>query len=59
MNPLFAEAQSTVQGMWVMGIMTVVFLAFFTGWVLWAYNPGRKAMMDEAARMPFDDGGES
>ncbi|MDT8341386.1 MAG: cbb3-type cytochrome c oxidase subunit 3 [Longimicrobiales bacterium] len=55
MNPLFAEAQSTVQGMWVMGLMTALFLVFFIGWVLWAYHPGRKAWLEEAGRMPFHD----
>ena len=59
MNPLFAEAASTVQWTWVMGFMTVVFLAFFLGWVLWAYDPGRKEYLEEAGRMPFNEGGES
>ncbi|HSG46444.1 MAG TPA: cbb3-type cytochrome c oxidase subunit 3 [Longimicrobiales bacterium] len=59
MNPLFAEAANTVQGMWIMGLMTLVFLVFFIGWVLWAYDPGRKAYLEEAGRMPFSEGGES
>ena len=59
MNPLFAEAASTVQWTWVMGFMTVVFLGFFLGWVLWAYHPGRKDYLEEAGRMPFNEGGES
>lgn len=59
MNPLFAEAANTVQGTWIMGIMTAAFLLFFIGWVLWTYNPGRKAAMEEAGRMPLNDGGES
>jgi cbb3-type cytochrome oxidase subunit 3 len=58
-NPLFAEAAGTVQGTWVMGLMTVVFLVFFLGWVLWAYAPTRKDYFEEAGRMPFTDGGES
>lgn len=59
MNPLFAEAAETVQGAWVMGVMTAFFLIFFVAWTVWAYSPKRKAEMDEAARMPFDEGGES
>ena len=59
MNPLFAEAANTVQGAWIMGVMTAVFLVFFIGWALWAYDPKRKAQMDEAAMMPFNEGGES
>jgi cbb3-type cytochrome oxidase subunit 3 len=58
-NPLFAEAAGTVQGTWVMGLMTAVFLVFFVGWVLWAYNPSRKAYLEEVAKMPFNEGGES
>lgn len=55
MNPLIAEARTTVDGMWVMGFMTVAFLVFFLGWVAWAWWPTRRAAMDAAARMPFDD----
>ena len=42
-----------------MGVMTAVFLVFFIGWALWAYDPKRKAQMDQAAMMPFNEGGES
>ena len=59
MNPLFSEAANTVQGGWMMGVMTALFLVFFIGWVVWAYHPGRKAEMDEASMMPFSEGGES
>jgi cbb3-type cytochrome oxidase subunit 3 len=58
-NPLFAEAAETVQGAWIMGFMTVVFLAVFVGWVVWAYNPRRREYLEEAGRMPFTEGGES
>ncbi len=55
MNPIFAEARTTVDGMWIMGAMTVAFLVFFIGWTLWAYWPSRRAAMEEAAMLPFDD----
>ena len=55
MNPLFNEAQSTVQGMWIMGLMTLAFLIFFLAWTLWAYWPSRREAMREASLMPFDD----
>ena len=45
-----------MQGGVFLGVMTAVFLVFFIGWALWAYDPDRKDEMDEAARMPFDDG---
>jgi cbb3-type cytochrome oxidase subunit 3 len=39
--------------------MTVFFLVSFLGWVWWAYTPRHKAMMDEAAMLPFTDGEET
>lgn len=54
MKTLFNEAAATADGGWLMGIMTVVFLVFFTGWVIWAYAPRNRARHDEAARIPFD-----
>ena len=56
MNPLYDQAADTVGGVWVMGVLTAVFLAFFVGWTIWAYHPARKADMERAARMPFDEG---
>jgi cbb3-type cytochrome oxidase subunit 3 len=56
MNPLFNQAEATVQGGVFLGVMTALFLVFFVGWALWAYNPARKDQMDEAARMPLDEG---
>lgn len=58
MNPLIQEAVQSVQGVWVLGFTTVLFFAFFLGWVWWAYSPRNKDLMDEAARLPFMDGGE-
>lgn len=56
MNPLFNQAEATVQGGLLLGVMTAVFLLFFIGWALWAYDPNRRDEMNEAAKMPFDDG---
>ena len=55
MNPLIAEARTTVDGMWIMGITTLAFLVFFVGWIAWAWWPSRRDAMDRAAMMPFDD----
>jgi cbb3-type cytochrome oxidase subunit 3 len=55
MNPLFNQAEATVQGGLLLGVMTAVFLLFFIGWALWAYDPNRRDEMDEAAQMPFDE----
>ena len=59
MNPLLREAAASVQHGWVMGLMTALFLLVFLGWIGWAWAPGRRALMDEYARMPLDDGGEA
>ncbi len=56
MNPLFNQAEATVWGGTFLGVMTAIFLLFFVGWALWAYDPNRKDEMDEAARMPLDEG---
>ncbi|MDT8369757.1 MAG: cbb3-type cytochrome c oxidase subunit 3 [Longimicrobiales bacterium] len=56
MNPLFNQAEATVEGGVLLGIMTALFLLFFIGWALWAYDPRRKDAMDAAARMPLDEG---
>jgi len=56
MNPLFEQAERTVAGGALLGVMTAIFLAFFIGWALWAYAPHRKDDMDAAARMPLEDG---
>lgn len=59
MNPLLREAAASVQHGWLLGVMTALFLLLFIAWVWWAWAPGRKAAMDEYARMPLDDGGEA
>lgn len=58
-NPLIAEAgtvlaNSAAEGV-LMGVMTVLFLAFFVGWAIWAWLPSNREHMDAAARMPLDD----
>jgi cbb3-type cytochrome oxidase subunit 3 len=58
-NPVLELAAESVSLGWLMGIMTVFFLVSFLAWVWWAYASERKAMMDEAALMPFLDGEET
>ena len=59
MNPVLNLAAESVVLGWLLGIMTVFFLCSFLGWVWWAYTPRHRAMMDEAAQMPFTDGEET
>lgn len=56
MNPLINEAAASVELGWLLGGMTAVFLATFLFWFWYAYSPRHKKMLDEAARMPFDQG---
>lgn len=59
MNPLIREAAGAVHMGWLLGVMTVVFFAFFLGWVWWAWSPANRKLMDEASRLPFNDGGDA
>ncbi len=59
MNPVLELAAESVKLGWLLGVMTVFFFASFLAWVWWAYTPGHRAMMDEAARLPFMDGEET
>jgi len=53
MNPLFKEAALFAQHGWVMGAMTVLFLACFVGWTYWAYAGHNRENMERAARLPL------
>ena len=59
MNPVFRGAAEMAQGGWLMGVMTAVFFFFFLAWAFYAYRPANRDLMDEASRMPFDDGGDA
>ena len=59
MNPVLTAAAESISLGWLMGIMTVFFLVAFMAWVWWAYTPRHKAMLDEAAMLPFSDGEET
>ena len=58
MNPLIREAAASVDFGWVLGGMTIFFLAFFLAWAWVAYDPKNKSRWDEAAQMPLNDGGD-
>jgi cbb3-type cytochrome oxidase subunit 3 len=48
-----AAAESTQLG-WLMGVMTVGFVAVFVGWGAWAWLPSRRAAMEAAANLPLE-----
>ena len=49
------EGASMAQLGWLMGAMTVVFMAAMVGWIVWTWWPSRKGELDEAARMPLEE----
>ncbi|HEY7682613.1 MAG TPA: hypothetical protein VH879_08200 [Gemmatimonadales bacterium] len=59
MNPLLNEAAASVRLAWVLGIMTVVFVASFGFWIWWAWTKRNRARWEADSRLPLNDGGES
>jgi cbb3-type cytochrome oxidase subunit 3 len=59
MNPVFREAAEQLRLGWLMGVMTAVFLVTFLGWTWWAWSKRNQAALEEASRLPFQDGGDS
>lgn len=53
MNPLKQAAVDSVQGGWIMGLMTLVFLAVFIGWTWWAYSSHNREAFEQAAKLPL------
>ena len=39
----------------ISGLITIALLVMFLGAWIWAWNPGRKAEFDAAARLPLDE----
>jgi cbb3-type cytochrome oxidase subunit 3 len=59
MNHVLREGAATVQLGWLLGVMTVVFLASFLFWIWWAWSSKNKARWEAESRLPLNDGGES
>jgi cbb3-type cytochrome oxidase subunit 3 len=59
MNPIYREAAVHVQGAWIMGVMTLLFIACFIGWTWWAYSAKNRARMEQASRLPLTTGDEA
>jgi cbb3-type cytochrome oxidase subunit 3 len=53
MNPLRQAAAEVVSGTWIMGLLTILFLVFFVGWVIWAFAKRNRAAFEEASRLPL------
>jgi len=59
MNSLLREAAASVDFGWLLGGVTVLFLGIFIAWTWIAFAPKNRGKWDEAAKMPFMDGGDS
>ena len=59
MNPLIQQASESIGMGGLATVLTLLFMVAFFAWVWYAYTPRHKAMMEEAAQMPFSDGDET
>jgi cbb3-type cytochrome oxidase subunit 3 len=59
MNPVFREASNHVQYGWIMGVMTVLFLACFVGWGWWACAKHNRGKFEDAALLPLTTGDDA
>lgn len=59
MNDVFRTAAQHVSHGWVLGVTTVLFVAVFAFWAWYALRPAHKQMLDDAARLPLNDGGDA
>ncbi|HSK19165.1 MAG TPA: CcoQ/FixQ family Cbb3-type cytochrome c oxidase assembly chaperone [Longimicrobiales bacterium] len=59
MNPVYRDAAGYVQNAWIMGAMTVLFVACFVGWTWWAYKGSNRARFEDAARLPLTTGDDA
>ncbi len=55
MNPVIREAVQSIELGWLLGALTVFFLALFVALVWWTYSPRNRSRMEEASRIPFMD----
>lgn len=58
MNPLIEQAQEAIGLGWMAAVMTVLFMVAYFAWIWYAYNPANKQKWEEAALLPFEDGGD-
>jgi len=58
MNPVYTAASASTDLGWVLGLTTALFLAAFTGWILYALAPANAATFRAAARLPLDSSDE-
>jgi cbb3-type cytochrome oxidase subunit 3 len=57
MNPLIEQAREAIGLGGMAVVMTLLFMIAYFGWIWYAYNPANKQKWEEAAMLPFEDGG--
>lgn len=55
MNQVIRDAAQQTSHTWIVGVMTIVFMAFFIGTLFWLFSSRNQAALDEAAQLPFDN----
>jgi cbb3-type cytochrome oxidase subunit 3 len=56
MNQVLHEGAEMARMGWLMGMTTVVFLVSMVGWTVWAWAPGNRTWLEQAALLPLDGG---
>ena len=54
MTVLKEGAQFATMG-WLMGAMTVLFMAIMTAWIVYTWWPSRHALLEAVSRLPLED----
>ena len=55
MNDVLAQAEGLARHGWIVGIITIVFIVCFAGWVAWTFASRNRERMEEAARLPLTE----
>ena len=58
MHPLIEQASEAIGRGGMATIMMLLFMAGFLWWVWYAYRPANRKKFEDAARLPFEEGGE-
>ena len=58
MSTMLHQLTDGASGGLLMASMTVFFVLFFVAFTLWAWSPSNRRYMEQAARIPLDDGEE-
>lgn len=49
------EGAAMAQMGWLMGVMTIAFMAVMTAWIVWTWWPSRREAFEQAAMLPLEE----